>query len=224
MKKRMHLKRRRKKKSFLIPFILIILLILLVIKFIDIKPLIINYSEMEANKLATLVINTAIKMENIEKKEGLYEIKNGIITYNTKKINDILTSLTMKIQNCFDAINNGNIDNIGKPILEKYNYDSLKKGSIINIPMGYLTGSSFLATIGPKIPLKVILTGTIKTDIKEKLSNYGLNNALLKIYIYVEVRTKSIVPFVSNTQKTIVEYPIVLKLIEGNIPSYYVGN
>ena len=71
MKKRMHLKRRRKKKLFLIPFILIILLILLVIKFIDIKPLIINYSEMEANKLATLVINTAIKMENIEKKRRI---------------------------------------------------------------------------------------------------------------------------------------------------------
>ena len=51
-----------------------------------------------------------------------------------------------------------------------------------------------------------------------------MNNALLKIYVYVEVVTQSLMPLVSNIQKTVVEYPIVLKLIEGKIPSYYIEN
>lgn len=226
MKKRMHLKRQKRKHSFLllIPFLLILLFSLIIIKYINIKPLIINYSEMEANKLATLIINTAIKEENISEKENLYEIKNNIISYDTKKMNDILTSLTLKIQNCFGAIEDGNIDEIGKEILEKYNYNNLKKGTILYIPMGYLTGSSFLANIGPKIPLKVSLIGDVRTDIKERITDYGLNNALLKIYIYVEVVTQSIVPLVSSVQKTIIEYPMVIKIIEGKVPSYYVGN
>ncbi len=179
---------------------------------------------MEANKLATLIINTAIKEENILEKENLYEINDNIIVYDTKKINDILTSLTLKIQNCFGAIENGNIEDIGKPILEKYNYENLKKGTILYIPMGYLTGSSFFTNIGPKIPLKISLIGDVRTDIREKITDYGLNNALLKIYVYVEVVTQSILPLVSNIQKTIIEYPIVLKLVEGKIPSYYIGN
>ena len=222
----MHLKSRKKKIKliFFIPFILLILIILIFIRYINIKPLIINYSEMEANKLATLIINVALQKENILEPEQLYEIKNNMIIYNTKKINEILTSLTSTIQNYFGAIETGNIDEIGVEILEKYNYNSLKKGTILYIPMGYLTGSSFLTNFGPKIPLKISLIGDVRTDIKTSVTDYGLNNALLKVYIYVEVVTQSIIPFISNIQKTIVEYPVVLKMIEGKVPSYYLEN
>lgn len=196
----------------------------MIFKYRDIKPMIISFSEMEANKLATLVINTAIKEENIASKSNLYEVKNNVINYNTKEINGILTSLTSKIQNYFNAIESGNIDEIGEDILEKYDYKNLKKGVILYIPMGYLTGSSFLANSGPRIPLKIKLIGDVQTDIKETLSDYGLNNALLKICIYVEVATRSIIPFISSTQTTKIEYPIVLKIIEGDVPEYYIGN
>lgn len=222
----MHLKAKKKRLKILliIPLIIIILIMIIIVNYINIKPLIVSYSEVEANKLATLVINTAIKKENIEENLELYQIKDNVITYDTKRINEVLTSLTLKIQNCFSAITNGNIDDIGREILEKYNYENLKKGTILYIPMGYLTGSSFLANIGPKIPLKVSLVGDVRTDIKEEIKDYGMNNALLKIYIYVEVVTQSLVPLISNMQKTTVEYPIVLKLIQGKVPSYYVGN
>ncbi len=226
MKKRMHLKKRKKKAKILllIPLILIILSILLIIKYINIKPLIINYSEMEANKLATLIINTAIKEENIKEIENLYQVNDSIIDYDTKKINEILSSLTLRIQNCFGAIESGNIDDISLEILEKYNYDNLKRGTILYIPMGYLTGSPFLANYGLKVPLKVNLIGDVRTDLKERVTDYGMNNALLKIYVYIEVVTQSIIPLISNIQKTVVEYPIVLKLIEGKVPSYYIEN
>ena len=222
----MHLKRRHKKINFFLLILIILFLIVVFsfVKVVNIKPLIINYSEMEANKLATLIINTAIKEENILENKNLYEINNNVINYDTKKINEILVSLTLKIQKYFAAIEEGDIDDIGEDILEKYNYDSLKKGVILYLPMGYLTGSPFLANYGPKMPLKISLIGDVRTDIREKITNYGLNNALLKIYIYVEVVTQSTIPLISNVQKTVVEYPIVLKVIEGNIPSFYFEN
>ena len=195
-----------------------------IVKFINIKPLVINYSEMEANKLATLIINTAIREENIQLHSNLYEVNDNVINYNTKKINDILISLTSKIQKYFIALEKGNIDILNSNILDNYNRDYLKKGVLLYLPMGYLTGSPFLASYGPKIPLKIALIGDVKTDIRESISDYGLNNALLKIYIYVEVVTQSIIPFISNKQTTKVEYPIVIKVIEGKIPSFYLGN
>ena len=171
MKKRMHLKRKKKnfKKTFIIIIILIILSLLLK-KYVSVKPLIIAYSEMEANKLATLIINTAILKENTEEKiNDIYKINDTAITnisYDTKELNKILTNITLKIQNYFGAIESGNIDDIGIDILDKYNYNNLKKGPIIYIPMGYLTGSPFLANVGPKIPLKITLIGDVRTDIK----------------------------------------------------------
>ncbi len=222
----MHLRPKRKKiKLFiLIPIVLIILFVFLFVKFVNIKPLIISYSEMQAGKFATLIINSALKEDEALENEDLYKINNNIIIYNTKKINEILTTLTARIQKYFKAIEIGDIDNIKAEILEKYNDENLKKGIVLNIPMGYLTGSSFLANSGPKIPFRIKLIGDVKTDIKSSVTDYGLNNALLKIYIYVEVTTKSIIPFISSTQKTVVEYPLVLKLVEGKVPSYYVGN
>lgn len=229
LKKRMHLKKKKKShKNLWLIVIIVLLVIFLIKKYINVKPLIINYSEMEANKLATLIINTAIIEENLDSQiEEIYKVENGNITsidYDTNKLNEILTRLTLKVQNCFGAIENNKIDEIGYKILQKYNYQNLKKGSIIYIPLGYLTGSSFLANYGPKIPIKIHLIGDVRTDIKTELKNYGLNNTLLKIYIHVEVVTQSIIPLVSNIQTTIVEYPIVLKVIQGEIPNYYLSN
>lgn len=229
MKKRMHLKRKKKnfKKTFIIIIILIILSLLLK-KYVSVKPLIIAYSEMEANKLATVIINAAILKENTEEKiNDIYKINDTAITnisYDTKELNKILANITLKIQNYFGAIESGNIDDIGIDILDKYNYNNLKKGPIIYIPMGYLTGSPFLANVGPKVPLKITLIGDVQTDIKTEVKDYGLNNALLKIYIRVEVVTQSIFPLVSSIQTTIVEYPVVLKIIEGKVPSFYLPN
>ena len=206
----MHLKRKKKnfKKTFIIIIILIILSLLLK-KYVSVKPLIIAYSEMEANKLATVIINAAILKENTEEKiNDIYKINDTAITnisYDTKELNKILTNITLKIQNYFGAIESGNIDDIGIDILDKYNYNNLKKGPIIYIPMGYLTGD-------------------VRTDIKTEVRDYGLNNALLKIYIHVEVVTQSIFPLVSSIQTTIVEYPVVLKIIEGKVPSFYLPN
>lgn len=229
MKRRMHLKKKKKShKTIWLIIIIVLLFIFLFKKYIDVKPLIINYSEMEANKLATLIINTAIIEENLDSQiEELYQLEDGSITsinYDTRKLNEILTRLTLKVQNCFGAIENNKIDEIGYKILEKYNYQNLKKGYIIYIPLGYLTGSPFLANHGPKIPIKIHLIGDVRTDIKTELKNYGLNNTLLKIYIHVEVVTQSIIPLVSNIQTTIVEYPIVLKMIQGEIPNFYLPN
>lgn len=225
----MHLKRQKKSHKFIIVLIILFVLLLLAFKkFIDVKPLIISYSEMEANKLATLIINTAIIEENLEEKmNNLYKLNDesiASIDYDTYKISGLLARLTLKIQNCFGAIEKNEIDEIGYQVLQKYNYQNLKKGSIISIPLGYLTGSPFFTNVGPKIPLKIHLIGDVRTDIKTELKNYGLNNTLLKIYIYVEVVTQSVFPLVSNIQTTIVEYPVVLKIIQGKVPSYYMSN
>ncbi len=231
MKKRMHLRYRKKKskKIYLFFIIIIIIFFFAIKKYMDVKPLIINFSEMEANKLATLIINTAIIESNLEEDSNFYEIKTNeyevlSVNFDTKKVNKELAKLTLKIQNIFGAIESGNIDGIGANILGKYNYQNLKKGVILYVPLGYLTGSPFLANVGPKIPLKITLIGDVRTDIKTELKDYGLNNALLKIYIYVEVVTQAILPTISNVESTIVEYPVVLKIIQGKVPSYYLNN
>ena len=43
----------------------------------------------------------------------------------------------------------------------------------------------------------------------------------MKVNINIEVEVKIIMPFEYSTTKISVDVPIIMKIIEGNIPSYY---
>ena len=78
--------------------------------------------------------------------------------------------------------------------------------------------------LGPKIPVKASVIGNVTSNIKTDLEEYGINNTLLKIYINVEININFIMPFVSQNIKVENEVPLVVKLINGRIPSVYGGS
>ena len=81
-----------------------------------------------------------------------------------------------------------------------------------------------LTNLGPKIPVKVELIGSVKTNIKTIAKDYGLNNSLVEIYSITEVKVGVITPV--NKGEYTLSYDILLdsKLIQGRIPYFYGGN
>ena len=77
--------------------------------------------------------------------------------------------------------------------------------------------------MGPKIPVKVKYSGNVGLDVKTKVSEYGLNSALIEVYVYVEVTQRTIIPFQSKDIKLTSEIPIIMKVVKGKIPSYISG-
>ena len=65
--------------------------------------------------------------------------------------------------------------------------DLLDKGIITYIPFGMVTGSSLLYNLGPKIPVKLSLVGDVVTGFSTDVTEYGINNALIKLMIDVKV-------------------------------------
>ena len=55
------------------------------------------------------------------------------------------------------------------------------------------------------------------------MSEYGLNSALIEVYVYVEVTQRTIIPFQSKDVKLTSEIPIIMKVVKGKIPSYISG-
>lgn len=98
---------------------------------------------------------------------------------------------------------------------------SNNKNSIYYIPFGVVFNNSGLEELGPKIPIKTILVGSITTNLRSKITNYGINNALLEIIVIVEVEERIIMPFSSKKVKVKEQIPVVIKIIEGRIPKYY---
>ena len=89
------------------------------------------------------------------------------------------------------------------------------------MPSGIIFNNVILNNILPKIPVKINLIGNIFCKLNTDVEDYGINNALIKVNINIEVEMKILLTFVSSNSKINVDVPIIMKIMEGNVPSYY---
>ena len=228
---KIYIKKIIKKNRLLILIIILLVSTFLFIRYISIKakPILLNYGEMELSRLASLIINKAISKQLVENAdiENLFiitkdnnEIKT--IDFNPIIVNKFLSTTTNSVQLSLKQIEDGDIDFLELPEeIKIYDEKKLKKGIIFDIPTGIIFDNSILYNILPKIPVKYNLIGNINSNIETKITNYGINNALLEVNLNIKLNLKILIPFISKEIVVENNIPIAIKLIEGEIPSYY---
>ena len=231
--RRIRLKKRIKFKNSILVIILLIISIFLALKFINLKinPVLLDYANMEARKLASIIINDAINKNfkdiNIDELFIITKEENEIkaIDFNPIIVNQVLTNTTTLIQTNLKYLEQGKIEllNLNTDALIDYNTDKLRQGIIYEIPSGVIFGNSFLANIGPKIPVRFSLVGDIVSYVNTNVKDYGINNALIEVNIVLELSEQLILPFVTDKITIDTTIPVALKLIQGTVPNYYLN-
>ena len=147
------------------------------------------------------------------------------IDFNPITVNKILTETTSLIQNNLKYLEQGKIEllNLTTNALVDYNQNKLKQGIIYEIPSGVIFGNSFLANVGPKVPVRFSLIGDIVSYVNTTVTDYGINNALIEVNVVLDLSFQIILPFVSDKTSINTTVPVALKLIQGNVPSYYLN-
>ncbi|MDF2557026.1 MAG: sporulation protein YunB [Bacillales bacterium] len=190
-----------------------------------IKTRVLRYSESQTKKIATLVINDAIKSEaakNPDINEIIKTVPNGdstsMIQFDAKKMNEILARTTDAIQ---ENLRNAEQGKLSK--LEKLSDVELKKGEegiVYYVPLGLATGNVFLTSLGPEMPIEFDVVGDVETDVVPEIESYGINNAFVKIVIKATVRVQTIAPFSSKETTVTTHVPLVMGMVQGQVPSY----
>ena len=208
------------KKKIII--ILIIIIIFLTLRYINkvISPKLINYAELEIRKISGLIITKSISNESLEKLSvnDLFIINrnnnNEILTVdlNTVVINRIIREATVNIEQNLKKLEEGKIDN--------YNNEN-KNGILLEIPIGAIYNNFLLNDKGPKIPVKLKILGDVELNIDTKVTNYGINSALIEITLDIIIKEKVILPISTKEIKVKGKTPIAIKLIQGTVPKYY---
>ena len=93
----------------------------------------------------------------------------------------------------------------------------------MEVPFGASFNNNFLNNLGPKIPVRISFTKNIETHFGTEVVEYGLNNALIKLNINIKISVRVILPFFSDNIINDFTIPVAMKVIQGNIPSYYIG-
>ncbi|MBN7743708.1 sporulation protein YunB, partial [Bacillus velezensis] len=147
--------------------------------------------------------------------------ENGKVTtmdFNTQMVNSMKAKVTKQLQAHLKEAESNNKQR------------ETEKGAktadeiMIDIPLGQVTGNSILGNLGPKIPVRFNLIGDALTDVKTKIKPYGINNALIDISIFVEIKVKVIIPFASKTSVVTNNIPVSIKAIQGEVPQFYNGS
>ena len=224
-----------KKKLIIIILMFIIISIIMALRFINLKvnPVLFEFAELESRKLASIIINNAIS-KNVTQNINIDELflitrdeKGDIktIDFNPITVNKILTDTTNSVQVNLKYIEQGKVEllDLATNSLIDYDIDKLKQGIIYEIPSGVVFGNSFLSNIGPKIPVKFSLVGDIVSYINTKITDYGINNALIEVNIVLELSEQVILPFLTNRIEIESSIPVALKLIQGSVTEYYLN-
>lgn len=239
MGKRIHLKKKRKKISKFNLIILLLIFLILGVFFSfrwiskKVSPTLLEYAELQAGKIATYIIRQAVNSEVTNEmsiddlflitKDSTDNIKT--IDFNPLEVNRLLSKVTETVNDNLTNLETTEFKKIGLPnsISNTFSNSKEGKGLIFEIPSGMIFKNAILSNVGPKIPVKLSLVGDIDSDIKTKVTDYGINNAFIEVSIYVHVVEQVILPISSKRVDVKMNVPVALKMIQGEIPSYYLN-
>ena len=106
----------------------------------------------------------------------------------------------------------------------KFNINYFEEGTdVLWIPLGVGSKNIFMTNFGPKIPIKLNILMDVGMGYKTKVSNYGINNILIELYLVVNVKNSILTPVTQESFGESYEILIASRIITGNVPDYYNG-
>lgn len=112
-------------------------------------------------------------------------------------------------------------------LLNKY-IESLKKDNskskILTVPFFIASDNIIISSLGPKIKFKYEIIDNVKGKIKTKVTDFGVNNALVEMYFELEIGYLVVIPM--NKKESILKTEILIssKIINGKVPTFYGKN
>lgn len=221
----------------LITTILFVLITLLTLWIIDrgIKPTLQEIAEEKTIEFATRTINSAVKSTEGMSFDDLVIIdkdSNGNVStlgWNSYVVNRALRTATERAELFLYGMNKGENLDLDDPDLNPADFgDSVgdlaaKDPTVVEIPIGQATGNTILANLGPKIPVHFEIVGSLRSDVDHEVNEFGINAALIEIYIPVTVNVQIVIPFSTSVAEVSTRVFIDSRLIMGDVPEFYSG-
>ncbi|TFD95906.1 sporulation protein YunB [Jeotgalibacillus sp. R-1-5s-1] len=196
-----------------------------------IKPTLMVYAESQTQKIGALVISKAVNKE-IANVMDINEIIENVPTdssemittkFNTEIINRVMSETTELVQGQLRAIERGDtsvLKSLTELDIEVEDAGDME-GIVYTVPLGQATGNALLGNLGPRVPIRFHAVGSVTSNIRSDITEFGINNAFVVINIDLNVRVQIIVPFATEVTTIRQDIPVAMGLIQGQVPEIY---
>ena len=221
--------KRFKKHKYKINYYIIIGLIIIILTSIfliyinnNITPKLLEISEYSLDTYNNHLIMNFISNESLSNKElndliNIIKNKNDeiiSIDYDIKKSYSILQNITNEL---YEIITNTSYKGIT-------DHDfNIKDDLVLYYPIGLASNYIYFNNLGPKIPVKIKFLSSLVTNLNTKVSNYGINNVLVEIYVDIDIVDDVVIPFKKDSIKKHYSVLLASKVIMGKVPMYLGG-
>ena len=209
-----------------ISLIFFLTLNLIIIYYKKVSPKIINLAEVKLQKFTESFLSNNIGYdilndENIDNILVINKNEEGEILYVDYNLDQAYLALDVVTNEIYELIRNleqGKFSDIKDSEIE-----ASKNGLILKMPLFISSNYPLLANLGPKIYTKINFVGSILTNIKSQITDYGMNNALVELYVTIKINEELITPVTNEVLETEYDVLIASKVINGRVPAYYGG-
>jgi len=197
----------RKSKGISKVIIILIIAILTSYSIIEsIKPIFEGLALQRAKAISTDIMNrkTSEVLSGYNYKDLVWimedeEGKNSILRTDVVTINKIASEIAIEVESNLASIQD-----------EK-----------VGIPLGGITGSQYLAGIGPEIPIEILPAGNVTTELKTEFEAKGINQTIYRIYLELDCDIKILTPYNNISHRLENQVLLVETVIVGEIPNTY---
>ena len=187
----------------------LVALILLII-FLDhqIHPLVKSFGENQAKFTSTKAINEAVT-QVLTDEQIRYE---DLVTVARNEVGDIVS-----VEADISKINRLKAE-ITTVVLERLKeYAHLE----MRIPLGSILGGEMFNDRGPRIPLRVTMSGNALTTMNSAFSSAGINQTSHQIELEVTVRIYAAIPGFRSSIETTTNYLVAETVLVGEVPDSF---
>lgn len=224
-----------RKHVFYLALILFFATVLTMLIIIDrkIRPVLMDIAELKTIEFATRTINSAVKSTENITFDDLIDVQfdqNGNVAtlgWNSEAVNRALRSATERAEYFLYGMNKGEQLDLDDPNMKPIEFGdtvgdlAAKDPTVVEIPIGQATGNTILANLGPKIPVHFEIVGSLRSDVVHEVKEFGVNAALVEIYIPVDVSIQIVIPFLTQTAEVSTRVFIDSRVIMGDVPEFY---
>ena len=218
--------RRRRKHNMMIILLLTVLVTISLLWYYNhnISPKMLDIAKSKLEEITTLYIKKDITPIDADLSRLILTTKNEKNEILTVDVDmdyayDIMIEILRKIQDNILTLESGDISYFkNNNELKSYN------GSVyLLVPLGLAHEGVLFSNLGPKVPIKLSFFEHVLGTVETTVTGYGINNALLKVYLTVTLEQKLIIPYKEETFKRNFTLLLGSSIITGSVPTIYGG-
>ncbi|VDG98746.1 sporulation protein YunB [Lysinibacillus sphaericus] len=235
MKFHMQVPKKRKPKRRWLKLIIPALLLTIIVSFyylnMKLKPVYMNYAEVQTRKIAAHVISQAIQSRStsvLDANDVLLNIPNDsnetvTLKVDAETINQVMAEMHQLVEEHLDRAESGDLEMLPQSDGIKFDTEEMEKhgGVVFFVPIGQVADIPLLGNLGPKIPIRFHIVGDVHADVDTKLTEYGINNVYMEVNMELTVNVQIIIPIATKQSTVVQQIPIAIGIIQGVVPQIY---